>query len=424
MKKVIITLAMAIMSIPLFAQIPLVKISNPDDFRMDDVKIIKEPAFSYENLKSSSREDIKSEWYSFTSALNYYLGGTLKYYSNYIFPDSLPRRFFTDGDPQYLRWHSVGISFDPNDELYSLFGQDRLLRRQPYTLDSIAFRYIYEKHNDNDLKDELVIQIYHTSKVDYYSFTTSGERFATVEFDSNTLSGLDFHQEIKYELDYDDTATFEGGVYKWLQFPVNLAVPKPSPMHANVTVVTLLFKPKYSYNLGDTFTAPTQPYKKLNSFWYQQFYDESSYNMAYYSNGLMMNYQIRYDRAFGYSYGYRYLPGSAWESAQYPYILFKITYDKDYVESINDPDNSFKVARVYPNPSVGNANLDINLDNTAIVSIDVLNTLGQIVNRIDDTEYTAGEHKLSFSTSDLNPGVYVVRVTVNGVPTTQSLIIE
>ena len=138
-----------------------------------------------------------------------------------------------------------------------------------------------------------------------------------------------------------------------------------------------------------------------------------------------MNFKARYHLFTpGNLLNGKYVPGSGFGYSYYPYIAFKITYDPDYVESINDAENSFKVTRVYPNPAVGTANLEVSLENAANVRVDVLNTLGQLVHSMDDTHFNSGNHQMSFNTSDLKAGVYVLRVVVNGVPTTQSLIIQ
>lgn len=420
MKKLALLLTLALFSLSLLAQTSVVKKQFSGD-RIENQKVIKETPWT--SPKSLYREDTQEEWYSFTSALDYYLGGTLQYYTNLIFPDTSPVRVNADGEVNHVRWHSMGMAFDPRDEIFGFYGNGQLERRQPYKVDSIAFRYLYEKYNDAALKDELVIQVYNADKVDRYNWTTSQEPWATVEFDKNTLNGTDYSQEIRYELDYDDTAMWSGGAYKWLQFPINMDVAKTE--HP-VVAVTFTFQPAYSYQLYDTLygSAPHTPYKKLNNFWHQMFYDMDGTQLANYNNGLVMNYEIRYDAILGPDFGYRYLPGNAFSASYYPYMLFKITYDADWVDAISEDNVNFKVGEVYPNPSVGMSKVTVKLENAAIVSVDLVNPLGQTVNAIESGRLTAGEHHLDLNTSNLEAGIYFVKVNVGDYSSTQRILVQ
>jgi hypothetical protein len=373
--------------------------------------------------KTNYREDIQEEWYSFTSALDYYLGGTLSYYTNLIFPDSQVVRVSDDGEVNSVRWHSMGMAFDPRSEIFGFYGNGQLLERQPYKLDSVAFRYLYEKYNDNALKDELVVQVYKTDKVNRYSWTSSQEPWATVGFDSVTLDGLDYNQEIRYELSYDDTANWSGGMYKWLQFPINLDVEKADDP---IVVVTFTFQPAYSYNLGDTLygSDPHKPYKKLNNFWHQMFYDQDATQLASYNNGLLMNYEIRYEPILGTDFGYKYLPGNAFSVSYYPYMLFKITYDADWFDAIEDETVQVNIGQVYPNPSMGKSKVTVKLENAAKVSVELVNPLGQTTVAVEESRLYAGEHHLDINTSDLDAGVYFVKVNVGDYTSTQRLLVQ
>lgn len=410
------------MTFGVFAQNSIVDLRINADIPQD-YKTIK--ATEWPVNQPTYRETNKSEWYSFTSAMDFYLGGTMRYFTNAIFPDSMVQRINSDGTKGYVKWHSMGMVFDPRDDMWPLSNYDQLEKKQPYKVDSIAMRYLYEKYNDNAIKDKLVIQFYNSDKV--APWTMGQEPFGTVEFDSFTLSGKDYTQQIVYNLEYKDTASWASGQYKWLSFPVSIDVPKSTrPIFAT----TFTFKPSYSYKFGDTLTNldPNQvnlPYKKLNNFWHQMFYDPASTALTSYNNGIVMNFETRYHKLAGgiAVLNGKYLPGTAFTNAYYPYVIFKITYDNDWVDAINENSVNFKVGQVYPNPSKNIAKIALNLENAGNLNVEFINTLGQSIVAIDNVMVSAGEHVYELNTTNLTPGIYTVKVSVNSVFSTQNMIV-
>lgn len=423
MRKILSLLILVILSMSIFAQNSIISQRLNGEIPQDP-KLIK--ATEWPVNQTSYREDIRSNWYSFVSAMDFYLGGTMRYFTNAIFPDTFVVRLNSDHTNSYVKWHSIGTAFDPRDDMWPLSDFDQLEKRQPYKVDSIAFRYLYEKFNSDAIKDKLIIQFYNADKVDRYQWTSTQEPFATVEFDTTTLSGVDFTQQIVYDLEYKDTATWESGRYKLLFFPVNIDVPKTT--HP-IFVTTVTFKPSYSYKFNDTLlnfdtSLKNLPYKKLNAFYHQMYYDPDRTQLTSYNNGLLLNYQIRYSKLLGDTYGWRYLPGGVFGVAYYPYMIYKITYDNDWVDAINEDNISFKVGEIYPNPARKNAKLAINLSNSANVSIEFLNVLGQSIKVMDNQMIQSGDHVYTLSTEDLLPGMYVVKVTVDGYTSTQNLLVK
>ncbi|NLJ07998.1 MAG: T9SS type A sorting domain-containing protein [Sphingobacteriales bacterium] len=423
MRKILSLFVLVVLGMNVFAQNSIVSQKLNGEIPKDP-KLIQ--ATEWPAFQAPYREDIKSEWYSFTSALDFFLGGTMRYFTNAIFPDTFVQRVNNDGTTSYVKWHSMGLAFDPRDDMWPLSDYDQLEKKQPYRVDSIAFRYLYEKFNSDAVKDKLVIQFYNADKVDRYNWTSTQEPWATVEYDTTTLSGVDFTQQIIYELEYKDTATWESGQYKWLSFPVNIDVPKTT--HP-IFVTTFTFKPAYSYKFNDTLinfdtNQKNKPYKKLNAFYHQMFYDPDGTQLTSYNNGLVMNYQMRYGKFLGDNFGWRYLPGNAFSVSYYPYIIYKITYDNDWVDAINEGNVSFKVGEIYPNPARQNAKLAVNLMNAGNVSIEFVNALGQSVKVMDNEKVQAGEHVYTLNTSDLVPGMYIVKVTVDGYSSTQNLLVK
>ena len=292
MKKIVVLTALIALSFSLFAQIPY---NNTESVIMNDFNYWTElselmpPENGFYSSNSNTRQTDKSEWYAFPLSLNFLLGGNLAQRIFTVFPDSFPVLVHTDGT-SYSRWHSLGAAFDPADDLWAMNSMNMLKPRQGYTIDSIGFNYYYFKHNDNDIKDELLIQIAHTNKVVPLVYQTDPpEPVATIGFDTSNMSVTDFHHQIKYELDYKDTVDVPKGFYRfrWLALPVNINVPKSTATGRNIALATVTFKPKYSYNFGDTlhsYDTTVTPYNKLNSFFFRIFVDESAHKLSFYNN--------------------------------------------------------------------------------------------------------------------------------------------
>jgi hypothetical protein len=75
---------------------------------------------------------------------------------------------------------------------------------------------------------------------------------------------------------------------------------------------------------------------------------------------------------------------------------------------------------VYPNPSTDMTTVEFTLGETSNVSVVLLNSLGQTVyaNNLGDVN---GTQKVQVNTADLEAGIYLVQITVNGSVTTKRL---
>lgn len=69
---------------------------------------------------------------------------------------------------------------------------------------------------------------------------------------------------------------------------------------------------------------------------------------------------------------------------------------------------------VYPNPASDIVNINMNLNSEEVVSICIYNTIGQIVNEIDNLKLNSGENYISIDTNNLKAGSYIIRANVNG----------
>lgn len=75
---------------------------------------------------------------------------------------------------------------------------------------------------------------------------------------------------------------------------------------------------------------------------------------------------------------------------------------------------------IYPNPAVDAANIYFNVQETSNVTVQVMNSLGQMVytNNLGEVN---GSQMVQFNTTDLNSGVYLVNVIVGDVVTTKRI---
>lgn len=74
---------------------------------------------------------------------------------------------------------------------------------------------------------------------------------------------------------------------------------------------------------------------------------------------------------------------------------------------------------LFPNPSNGNVNLSFNLLNSANVSVQITDMLGNLVHDGGTNYMTAGEHKATFTGNNLTDGIYFVNLTVDGQTVTK-----
>lgn len=85
--------------------------------------------------------------------------------------------------------------------------------------------------------------------------------------------------------------------------------------------------------------------------------------------------------------------------------------------------NSSTSSYVFPNPTKNNATLNINLEKTAKVKIEVMNAVGQVV-KASSVDGQMGENKINIELSGLANGIYLVKVNVDNATSTKKLIIE
>ena len=85
---------------------------------------------------------------------------------------------------------------------------------------------------------------------------------------------------------------------------------------------------------------------------------------------------------------------------------------------MNFAENSMSI---YPNPANENAYINLNLTDDNNVTINIYNSVGQIVKTIDSINLQSGENYVMIETSSLNAGMYVVKANVGNNVITKNL---
>jgi hypothetical protein len=96
-----------------------------------------------------------------------------------------------------------------------------------------------------------------------------------------------------------------------------------------------------------------------------------------------------------------------------------ITYDATGIDDLNAASG----VSVYPNPARETTTVRIELDGTSEVQMQVINVLGQEVFARNYGELT-GTQLIPFSARGLEQGVYMINVTIDGVKTTERVLIS
>lgn len=78
---------------------------------------------------------------------------------------------------------------------------------------------------------------------------------------------------------------------------------------------------------------------------------------------------------------------------------------------------------VYPNPATSQATILLDIVNEADVTIELIDLSGKVVNARNYKSVT-GVNQINMNTNQLNSGVYLLNVTINGQTTTERLIIQ
>lgn len=86
-------------------------------------------------------------------------------------------------------------------------------------------------------------------------------------------------------------------------------------------------------------------------------------------------------------------------------------------------DTKISSFNIYPNPTNGNTNIEFNVPSTNNVSLDVINTLGQVVLN-NNLGVVSGDQKVNIDGNNLVNGIYFVNIKIGNNTTTQKLTVS
>jgi hypothetical protein len=116
------------------------------------------------------------------------------------------------------------------------------------------------------------------------------------------------------------------------------------------------------------------------------------------------------------------------DSTGYPGRIIPLDLENPCVDAVHDgganvPQN-FTLHQNYPNPFNPTTKIQYDLTEAGRVSLSVFNVLGQEAARLIDSEtMTAGVHVTEFDASSLSSGVYIYKLSVDGVSATRKMVL-
>jgi len=82
--------------------------------------------------------------------------------------------------------------------------------------------------------------------------------------------------------------------------------------------------------------------------------------------------------------------------------------------NIDNTESGSQLLVNYPNPFHESTNIHFYLKQAQQVRIDIFNTKGEKITTLVDTNFTSGMHKSVWNTSEIEVGIYYVRLACNG----------
>ena len=91
------------------------------------------------------------------------------------------------------------------------------------------------------------------------------------------------------------------------------------------------------------------------------------------------------------------------------------------VNNVSDLDNN---VTVFPNPAVNNATVSITSTEASVATVKVIDLVGKTLVNMTGVQINSGSTNIDLNTANLNAGVYMIEITMNGETSTQQLVIQ
>ena len=85
--------------------------------------------------------------------------------------------------------------------------------------------------------------------------------------------------------------------------------------------------------------------------------------------------------------------------------------------------NEISSAGVYPNPISNSASIYLTLPETEKISLKVFDLSGKLITTVADGSFNAGEHRMDWNASNVNAGIYILRLETENYFENRKLIV-
>ncbi len=392
---------------------------------------------------------------------------------NFLIHDSLPKYINKDGVMRYGAGStSIGQVLDPKDNLIDATDNPgiKLSGYVKYTVDSIAFTYLYVRNADSTQNElEQTIPVYDTLFVAYFMgsqvqkdpFSTTnlgnnsrvGWTPGTVRMPSNAfkIDTLIFGPGTQDSTFVNNNNGFENSwKLKVMRLPAPAGMnvsPTVNPNTGKVTndlvAATLTFKSGIKsirtidssgtllhdtavmiYQLDPNVTPLPAGTRRTNYFGYLMFQNDPTESGITLKNEAYTNSLIAYPR---YAYptsgndALGYVPGHFYNTQTFIDLDFHLTTTSGNVGLADH--EMVSIGSVYPNPANDFTYVTFNTKKAANVTVSLTNIIGQEIATLNAGKLAAGINEVKFNLTGIKAGVYFVNVTLDGVTSTKKLTI-
>ena len=370
----------------------------------------------------------------------------LQRYVSFMMPDTnaifVPDKGSENPDPFHYPWHSVGMVFDPSDG--NLLADDNITqytRFTRYTVDSIAFPYLYVRYADSielngtmeKVVDTLIIQFFTFDNLRIGTFTNPAEIFAVPEnLDGNSLTYPSNAYTVKIPLtDADSTnpPSAEGWRSKtWVQAVPDIAISDDAlAQNRNIAGFQFAFKTMIPINFGDTMETRdgSVPKKQLNYFGYSLYLGQQGTQIKQikHINNAFFTFGNQAYGAAEYTWNSN-TPGNAFYNDRYVQGLF---YTKTQNLSIENLKKKYiGLGDAYPNPSKGSSfvSIDYKVPHSQNVEFKIFDLTGKTVQSTSTKSNHSGINTIQINVEHLNNGLYLYQMKTDDFQEVQKLIIN
>lgn len=443
MKKVITTLAIGLIAISVFAQ----GVQPIEKMELRKATPTTNPFFTTTTVEKHDTKGVScSRWYDWSRAMYDQFETTRFKGGIHIYPDTnimIQYATKTEGVYEYKvpYNHSVANAFDlrsdylnDGDIAASNLGQMKYKKGNSYKLDSVGIYAYYQRFDsDKSIVDTLFIDVA-TNFNSVYSYFWSGSNAQYFGSDSVFYLGLPVASTNDYRL----STGHERFMILLDSNSVNDTIPASDPLWSGyginyfsvntnslqllslpLVITSVNFKPGKIYTKLDTLNLNGNMFRALT---FKENPDDgfiSSYEKDIYNSSFILRTTEKYTAEPEYANVTNSLWGNPAQGFTFDHIWmdYKVSCANCEFVGINEAEESNNQIAVYPNPA--NSTVNIQLANNSAAQVELINLVGQTV-----LSQNASTGTVKLDVSNLNQGVYMVRVSQNNRVYTSKLIVK